>query len=236
MRQPAIIVATLTGSLLFGASIAGALRAPSMGPSASVVASATREAEIARTHAVAETQAQVATLAAAIQDQFPGHRVDVALDRPIVAETGPAQQEMQALARVRIDGSAPMPVRISALYDRGTRSIDAPSLWFEATGAQPADGSLRRSLAAATTQRLGGEFADQAFTLALADAETTGVGGRYLRVVAHGTADFGSEGRAATTVEALYDPRTGEWLRLDYALGADPALRAADDGLAYAGD
>jgi hypothetical protein len=236
MRQPAFIVATLTGSLLFGASVAGALRAPSAGTSATVVAPTTRAGEIARAHAVAETRAQLATLAAAIQDQFPGHRVDVALDRPIVAETGPAQQEMQALARVRIDGSAPMPVRISALYDRDTRSIDAPSLWFEATGAQPADGSLRRSLAAATIQRLGAEFADQAFALALADAETTAVGGRYLRVVARGTADFGSEGRAATTVEALYDPRTGEWLRLDYALGADPAQGVGDDGLAYAGD
>lgn len=236
MRQPAFIVATLTGSLLFGASIAGALRAPSIGTSAMVVAPSMRAAGIARAHAVAETQAQVATLAAAIQDQFPGHRVDVALDRPIVAGTGPAQQEMEALARVRIDGSAPMPVRVSALYDRDTRSVDAPSLWFEAIGARPADEPLRRSLAAATTRRLGAEFAGQPFALALADAETTGVGGRYLRVVAHGTADFGSEGRAATTVEALYDPRTGEWLRLDYALGADPAQGVADNGLAYAGD
>ncbi len=237
MRQPAFIVATLTGSLLFGVSIAGALRGPSTATPASFVAPATHAADVARAHAVAETQAQVATLAAAIQDQFPGHRVDVALDRPMVAAAGLAQQEMQALARVRIDGSAPMPVRVSALYDRGSRSIDAPSLWFEASGAQPADEALRRSLAAATTHRLGGEFADQPFTLALADAETTGVGGRYLRVVARGTADFGSEGRAATTVEALYDPRTGEWLRLDYALGADPSQQGiVNDGFAYAGD
>lgn len=236
MRQPAFIVATLTGSLLFGASIAGALRAPATGTPTSIIAPATRAAETARAHALAETQAQVATLAAAIQDQFPGHRVDVALDTPIIAGAGPAQEEMQALARVRIDGSEPMPVRISALYDREARSIDAPSLWFEANGAQPADATLRRALAAATTHRLGAEFAGQPFTLALADAESTGVGGRYLRVVARGTADFGSEGRAATTVEALYDPRTGEWLRLDYALGADPAQGTGADGLAYAGD
>lgn len=236
MRQPAFIVATLTGSLLFGASIAGALRTPAVATSTMVVAPATHAADIARAHAAAEAEAQVATLAAAIQDQFPGHRVDVALDSPIISATGPAQQEMQALARVRIDGSAPMPVRISALYDREARSIDAPSLWFEASGAQPASDPLRRSLAAATTHRLDAEFADQPFTLALADAETTGVGGRYLRVVARGTADFGSEGRAAATVEALYDPRNGEWLRLDYALGADAAQGVADDGLAYAGD
>lgn len=236
MRQPAFFVATLTGSLLFGASIAGALRTPAIATPTSVVAPATHAAEVARAQAVAETQAQAATLAAAIQDQFPGHTVDVALDRPVISATGPAQQEMQALARVRIDGSAPMPVRISALYDREARSIDAPSLWFEATGAEPASDPLRRSLAAATTHRLDAEFADQPFTLALADAETSGVGGRYLRVVARGTADFGSEGRASTTVEALYDPRNGEWLRLDYALGADAAQGVADDGLAYAGD
>lgn len=235
MRQPAFIVATLTGSLLFGASIAGAWRAPATANPVAIATPATRAEAAARAQAVAETQAQLVTLAAAIQDQFPGHRVDVALDRPIVADAGPAQQEMQALARVRIDGSAPMPVRVSALYDREARSIDSPSLWFEATGAQAADEAMRRALATATTHRLGAEFADQPFTLALADAETSGIGGRYLRVVARGTADFGSEGRAATTVEALYDPRTGEWLRLDYALGADPAQVVPDDGLAYAG-
>lgn len=235
MRQPAFIVATLTGSLLFGASIAGALHTPAIGTSPSITVATASATDAVREHAVAETQARLATLAAAIQDQFPGHRVDVALETPIVAEAGPAQQEMQARARVRIDGSAPMPVRVSALYDRDARSIDAPSLWFEATGARPAGDLLRRSLVAATTHRLGSEFADQPFTLALADAEATTVGGRYLRVVARGTADFGTEGRAATTVEALYDPRTGQWLRLDYMLGADPA-NGTDAALAYAGD
>ena len=42
-------------------------------------------------------------------------------------------------------------------------------------------------------------------------------------------------GRAATAIDALYDPRTGEWLRVDYALGADPADADTADGFAYAG-
>lgn len=233
MRQPAFIVATLTGSLLFGASVAGALRGPAIGASAAIAAP-THAMEDPRTESTVDAQPRIAALAAAIQDQFPGHVVDVALDKPVLADAAPAQQEVQALAHVRIDGSAPMQVRAVALYDREARSLDAPALWFEAAGAQPADGDVLRSLAATTTRRLGSEFADQPFTLALVDAEAARIGGRYLRVVAHGIADFGAEGRSATTVEALYDPRSGEWLRLDYALGADPGQGVADDGFAYA--
>jgi hypothetical protein len=235
MRQPAFIVATLTGSLLFGASVAGAMRGQAIGKAA-MIAMPAHAAEAARVDAVAGARPQFAALAAAIQAQFPGHAVDVALGKPVLVDAGAAQQEVQALARVRIDGSAPMPLRVVALYDREARSVAAPSLWFEAAGAHPADARVRRSLATAATQRLGSEFASQPFTLALDDAEATRVGGRYLRVVARGTADFGAEGRAATTIEALYDPRNGEWLRLDYALGADPAAPSADDGIAYAGD
>jgi hypothetical protein len=237
MRQPAFIVATLTGSLLFGASVAGAMHAPVIATSAAIAMPAhSTPSGRAAANAAAEAQPQVAALAAAIQDQFPGHAVEVVLDKPMLADAGPAQQEVEVLARVRIDGSAPMPVRAVALYDREARSIAAPSLWFEAAGAQPAGDPVRRSLLDAATHRLDAEFADQPFTLALADAEATRVGGRYLRVVARGTADFGAEGRAATTIEALYDPRNGEWLRLDYALGADPAGSPASDGFAYAGD
>jgi hypothetical protein len=229
MRHTAFIVATLTGSLLFGASVSGALRAPAIGSSGAV---ATAVAEGATTSPDA-MRAQSAALVAAIEDQFPGHAVDVALQAPTIEDDGAAQQQVQALARVRIDGSAPMLVRANALYDRGTRSVDAPSLWFEGTGERRVSDATRHALAAAAAQRLDAEFAGQPVSLALADAEAVAVGGRYLRVVARGTADFGVEGRAAATVEALYDPRSGEWLRLDYALGADPAQ--AGDDIAYAG-
>jgi hypothetical protein len=229
MRQTAFIVATLTGSLLFGASVSGALRAPaSVGIPGSSDLGAAVQAQARDTGARAQ-----AALVAAIEDQFPGHTVDVALQAPVIDDDGASQQQLQALARVRIDGSAPMLVRANALFDRATRSIDEPSLWFEGTGEHPVSDATRRGLAAAATQRLDAEFAGQPVTLALADAEGVAVGGRYLRVVARGTADFGAEGRAAATVEALYDPQSGEWLRLDYALGADPAQTGED--VAYAG-
>ena len=233
MRQPAFIVATLTGSLLFGASVAsvaGAMRGTALPavPAATAPAARVAQVDIA-------PRPQALALAEAIRQQFPGHAVDVAFVAPLLAGGGPSQEEVQALASIRIDGSAPMTVRMAALYDREARSVDAPSLWFEAEGAQPATEPLRRALAAATTQRLGAEFAGQPFAVTLGDASAARVGGRYLRVVAHGATDFGTEGRAATTVEALYDPRNDEWLRLDYALGADPAdARAGDDGFAYA--
>jgi hypothetical protein len=231
MRQTAFIVATLTGSLLFGASVSGALRAPAIGTSGGDAAVLAHAAGVERTNAM---QAQAAALAAAIEDQFPGHAVDVALEAPTIEDEGSAQQQVRALARVRIDGSAPMLVRANALYERETRSVDAPSLWFEGTAERQVSDATRRDLAAAATRRLDSEFAGQPVALALADADAVAVGGRYLRVVARGTADFGAEGRAVATVEALYDPRSREWLRLDYALGPDPAQ--ADVGLAYAGD
>jgi hypothetical protein len=230
MRQAAFIVATLTGSLLFGASVTNALRAP-VGFGSLVSAAHASPADGAQ---ASQLQPQSAALAAAIEDQFPGHAVDVALDTAMLAGAGPAQQEVQALARVRIDGSAPMLVRATALYDLESRSVAAPSLWFEGTDPRPASGAIRHDLVAAATRRLDAEFAGQPVSLALADAEAVAVGGRYLRLVARGTADFGAEGRAATTIEALYDPRNGEWLRLDYALGADPA-QPGRDGIAYAG-
>jgi hypothetical protein len=231
MRHPAFIVATLTGSLLFGASVAGALHAPLAGLTGGTENSV--QAPRSAAAKTASTRAQATALVAAIKDQFPGHAVAVDLAAPMLADAGPSQQEMQALASVRIDGSAPMPVRASALYDRETDSIAAPSLWFEGTGDVAVSGALRRTLAAAASRRLDAEFAGQPLNLSLLDAEAVAVGGRYLRLVARGTTDFGDEGRAATTIEALYDPRNGEWLRLDYTLGTDPGRDG--DGFAYAG-
>lgn len=232
MRQPAFIVATLTGSLLFGASVAGALRAPVVGISGDITSAAALASMPARTESASQ-RAQSAMLVAAIKDQFPGHAVEVALEAPMLSDAAPEQQELQALARVCIDGSAPMLLRATALYDQETHAVAAPSLWFEGSGGRPASDSMRRRLASATARRLDVEFAGQPVALSLADAEAVDLGGRYLRLVARGTADFGTEGRAATTVEALYDPRNGEWLRLDYTLGADPAQ--GGDGIAYAG-
>jgi hypothetical protein len=225
MRQPAFIVATLTGSLLFGASLAGV---PRTQPAAAQAAHATAEAG---TGDIAHADA----LATAIRAQFPGHAVDVKMQAPSLDAMGPTQQEVRARAAVRIDGSAPMPVRAVALYDRDARGFDAPFLRFETTAApQPATDALRDALAVAADRKLDAEFGGQPLALSLADAQAAPVGGRYLHLVARGTTDFGAEGRAATVVDALYDPRTGEWLRLDYALGADPA--EGGDGLAYAGD
>ena len=39
-----------------------------------------------------------------------------------------------------------------------------------------------------------------------------------MRVRAEGTADFGADGQAATSIEAVYDRGTGQWVTLDYQL------------------
>src|SRR5690348_17486268 len=156
MRHTAFIVATLSGSLLFGASVVDALRMPGLGVSADA-ASPQASASRAGRAPTAPAQAQLSALAAAIEDQFPGHAVDVALAAPAIVDLGPAQQEVQALARVRIDGSTPMLVRANALYDRQARSVAAPSLWFEGSDPRPVSEAMRRGLANAAARRLDAE-------------------------------------------------------------------------------
>ncbi len=45
-----------------------------------------------------------------------------------------------------------------------------------------------------------------------------------MRVQARGTADFDAEGLTDARVDALYDRATGEWISLEYELGASANL------------
>jgi hypothetical protein len=85
------------------------------------------------------------------------------------------------------------------------------------SGGAAADG-LVQQLAAETHQRLDAEFMDQPVAFQLKGARVWPAASGRLRVHGEGIADFGAEGSATTTVEALYDPATGKWLRLDYQL------------------
>ena len=85
-----------------------------------------------------------------------------------------------------------------------------------ATGS--ASPELTRTLATETHRRLAAEFLEQRVAFELAGTRVwPGDGGQW-RVRAEGTADFGADGQATATIDAVYDPQAGRWLQLDYQL------------------
>ena len=85
-----------------------------------------------------------------------------------------------------------------------------------ATGAIPMGISQR--LADETRTRLDAEFEQQTVGFTLSGAKVWPASGGHVRIRAEGTADFGAEGTAMATVEAVYDADSGRWLKLDYQL------------------
>jgi hypothetical protein len=83
-----------------------------------------------------------------------------------------------------------------------------------------ADPALANRLQTEATRRLREEFANQPARLDIEQVQVRRAGD-YLALLADGHADFGVEGRPEATVRAIYDPRNGRWLRLDYDLGND---------------
>ena len=85
-----------------------------------------------------------------------------------------------------------------------------------AAGAAPA--GLAQALASETHRRLSAEFQQQSVAFDLAGTRVWAKEGDMMRVRAEGTADFGADGQAATSIEAVYDRGTGQWVTLDYQL------------------
>ena len=76
--------------------------------------------------------------------------------------------------------------------------------------------SLASTLATETHRRLSAEFASQDVQFELGGTRVWQAGDALLRVRAEGTADFGADGHATTTIDAVYDRQAGRWLKLDY--------------------
>jgi hypothetical protein len=86
------------------------------------------------------------------------------------------------------------------------------------SAAATVDPALAERLETEASRRLRQEFVNQPARLDIGRVQVREAGG-YLALLADGQADFGAEGKADATVRALYDPRSGKWLRLDYDLG-----------------
>lgn len=176
--------------------------------------------------------AVAAALIGAIVEQFDQRSVKVKLDRVDSTPASFAQRDVRGSGRLMIgDDEAWIPFQFTALYDTTDASAGYPALTLgSAAGGEvlSIEAGISRQLASEVGGRLDREFAQQHVRLAIDQVRVTHVGSRFLKLDANGTVDFGSEGTTDAGVQALYDPRNGQWLQLQYELGAtanrEPAI------------
>lgn len=161
-------------------------------------------------------------VAEAVRAAFDAERVEVEFSRIDVVASNPAQRELAATGRVAVDGSGWIPLQVSALYDVSTAAATTQRLSLGAAeaGRSVAADALAARLSTEASRRLQAEFDGQQARMELAGVEARRVGDGLVALEAVGRADFAGEGVAATSVQALYDPRSERWLRLDYRLGS----------------
>lgn len=225
-------------ALLAGAGlVAGATPVPGQAQQTIVAKAldATPESRVEGDQAI--DAAVAASMIGAVSSEFDQRLVEVKLDEVTVAPAGLVQRDVRGNGRLMIGKDADwIPFRFAALYDTRLSSVDYPALILgtdEPGQTVAADARVARRLANEVDRRLGLEFAGQTVRFTLDDVRLSPAGRHYQRLQANGIADFGAEGRTATGVQALYDPRSGEWLHLRYELGAS-ANRDASLGPAIA--
>lgn len=173
---------------------------------------------------LAMDDAVAASLVGAITLQFPKHKVEVKLDKVDVAPLSLRDRAVSGEGRVRIgDDDAWIPLAFNALYDTQDTVVTQPQLVFGSDAPAsmlPRQSALMRSLSEQVNHAMAAEFAQQSVELRVDHASTSPAGRRYLQVQAVGQARFGGEGTEQANIQALYDRTTGQWLRVDYELGA----------------
>lgn len=179
--------------------------------------------------------ATAAALIGAISSQFSERQVEVKLDKVDVAPVSIIQRDIRGTGRLLIGkDDVWIPFRFNALYDTEQASVGYPDLTLGSDDPGQlalADSALTKKLAVEVDRRLHQEFAQQPARIALETVHVIPAGNRYLRLQAIGTADFGRDGATGAGVQALYDLRTGEWLQVNYELGAN-SNRSLDNSVA----
>ena len=210
-----IVIASML--LLGGGSIAGM-------PAISVTGKALAPPPQSRAEAVvAIDDATAAALIGAISSQFGERAVQVRLGEVRATSAGIVQRDLHGTGQLQL-GRDPVwiPFRFRALYDTEQASVGSPTLTLgEGTPSHvlARNDAVAQALADEVGRRLHREFTQQATDIRLDDVRSAPAGAGYLRLEANGTALFGGDGRAATRIRALYDPRNGDWLQLNYDLG-----------------
>lgn len=167
--------------------------------------------------------AVAAAMVGAVAKQFGEQQVAVKLDKVAVAPTSPRDRTVSGDGRLQIGSDlAWIPFQFSALYDTVGTTVSYPRLKIGGAldGQEIAeDSKIALALSDKVDAALRTEFPEQPVKMVMEHVTTSAFGSRYLRVTGVGTADFGVEGTTAAQVEALYDRRNGQWLRVAYELG-----------------
>jgi len=165
--------------------------------------------------------AVAAAVIGAVSQQFGEAEVAVKLDKVAVDAASIRDRTVSGDGRLQIGGDW-IPFQFAALYDTVGTSVSYPQLKIGGgTDAQSIAGNSKIAMALSTRvdAALRSEFPQQPVGMVMERVTTSAVGTRYLQVRGTGTADFGVEGTTSAQVEALYDRRNGQWLRVDYELG-----------------
>lgn len=178
---------------------------------------------------MAMDSAVAAAVIGAVSRQFGERRIEVKLDSVSVQPASLRDRSVSGQGRILIgdsDAAADdnwIPIQFAALYDTRSASVSRPALVIgdgSATAGQLAlDAPLALEFGARIDAALAEEFQQQPAQMIVDRITTTPAGVRYLQVSALGTADFAAEGSTAAQIDALYDRKTGEWVRVNYELG-----------------
>ncbi|TXH72428.1 MAG: hypothetical protein E6Q88_06280 [Lysobacteraceae bacterium] len=175
-----------------------------------------------------------AALVTALSEQLGGRAVNIRLEHVDAQATSLRDRLVKGQGRMLIDGGDDwIAFRFDVLYDAVLESAGYPELHIGGVGrderAVPNDAKLIREMDDRVVAMLGEEFGYQQVRLQLDRIVTVEAGTRYLRVDADGIADFGLDGTSPLRVEALYDRKAPNWLRIAYVL--QPSNEASGSGL-----
>lgn len=167
--------------------------------------------------------AVAAAVIGAVSQQFGETEVAVKLDKVAVDAASIRDRTVSGDGRLQIGGDHEwIPFQFAALYDTVGTSVSYPQLKIGGSaGARSIAGNSKIAIALSTRvdAALRSEFPQQPVEMVMERVTISALGTRYLQVKGTGTADFGVEGTTSAQVEALYDHRNGQWLRVDYELG-----------------
>lgn len=171
-----------------------------------------------------------AAVIGAVTGQFDGSVVEVRLDAVDATPVGVRDSTVVGRGRLQLDGDGEwIPFQFQALYDTLQATAAFPQLVIggEAAHEIALDSTMARSLQARVEAGVESEFEQQSARFALKELRASEESGRYQRVSGVGVADFGAEGSTPAQVNALFDRKSGKWLRVSYELG--PAANWSSD-------
>jgi hypothetical protein len=176
--------------------------------------------------------ALAAALIGALSTQFGERKVEVRLDRVQTDPVNLIDLGVEGEARVRLgDDDDWLPVRFRGLYDGVAATFAQPQLTIgdDGPGTQlPLSSPIAAALRTESMARLKREFAYQRVDLRLDRVMRREAGKRYARIEGTGAASIDA-GAAPFSVHALYDLRTGQWVRVVYELTGNAGRGAPSD-------